>query len=123
MKKLFLSTILFILSGCVANKNIPAVAVPIHDLTTIKSVYAKELSSIKVGDYIKDVQLKFPTMVMSSDNMKNTIYEVSYQQQYSLIEDNDAKENTYTQKLAFYFINKKLVQWLVKKEQLAKSGN
>ncbi len=108
---------LFFLSGCINSNNIPLVANPTNELATIQSVYAKELANIKVGDYIKDVQAKFPEMVMTSDNMKNTIYELNYHQKYYLLADSKANQHskTYTQKLAFYFINKKLVQWQAKK--------
>ena len=117
MKLITLSVALILLSACstTTNSNIPRIENPSLELVSIKNHYKKELSSIKVGDYISEIKDKFPELTLASDNMKNTIYEVNFDQDYQLKHSDTAeKKQTYQQKIAFYFINKKLVHWQVK---------
>jgi len=110
------------LSGCTNTINLPTVSDPASELTSVKSKYSEQLASIHVGDYVKTVKKLFPNMSIASDNMKNTIYEFSYQQEYLLGNNNNLAASTqdknsiklYKQKLQFYFINNKLVHWQVK---------
>lgn len=107
-----MATLLF---SCSSPPNVPTIDDPNLELISIKKQYADELANIHVGDYIDYVATQFPEMIVASDNMKNTIYEFSYQQHYLLAENNnDNKAKTYTQTLRFYFINQKLVHWEVK---------
>lgn len=103
-----------LLFSCSSPPNVPRIDDPSLELISIKKQYADELTNIHVGDYIDYVAKQFPEMFVASDNMKNTIYEFTYQQQYLLAANNDVETKTYTQTLRFYFINQKLVHWKVK---------
>ncbi len=117
MKLITLSVVLILLlSACstTSNSSIPSIEDPSLELISIKDHYQKQLSSIKVGDYINEIKEKFPALTLASDNMKNTIYEVNFEQAYQLKNSETVnKIQTYQQKIAFYFINKKLVHWQV----------
>lgn len=117
MKLATISIFLLVLSACstIAPAPIPRVDNPSQELISIKSYYKTELASIKVGDYINEIKEKFPSLTLASDNMKNTIYEINLEQPYQLKQSEAGSEvKTYQQKLAFYFINKKLVHWQAK---------
>ena len=106
MKHLLIALVLLLLASC-SSHNFPTVEKPIIELTSIKQKYTSELSSITVGDYISAVSKKFPEMFVASDNMKNTIYEFDFQQQYYLVSDKSSQLKSYKQTLRFYFVNKK----------------
>jgi hypothetical protein len=103
-----------LLVSCTNTSDFPTIDDPKVELTSIKKQYAQELADIHIGDYIDYVAKQFPKMFVASDNMKNTIYEFTYQQQYLLAANNNAETKTYTQTLRFYFINQKLAHWKVK---------
>jgi len=104
---------LLLLTSCSTSYIPPTITTPKDELTNIKQKYVSELASIQVGDYIKTVAVLFPKMFIATKTMKNTQYEVNYQQQYILANDTSSLEKTYTQTLRFYFVNKKLVHWQV----------
>lgn len=118
IKKLCITSTFALLISCTNSVNLPIVQDPSTELITIKSRYSSELASLMVGEYIASVNKKFPGMLIASDTMKNTIYEFTYDQPYRLhINKHNTQSNTdettkvYSQKLSFYFINKKLVHW------------
>lgn len=112
MKFLVITLTILLLISCTSSPDFPTVDDPRIELTSIKKQYANELANIHVGDYINYVAKQFPEMFVTTDNMKNTIYEFTYPQQYLLANNNEIK--TYTQTLRFYFINQKLAHWKVK---------
>lgn len=112
MKFLVITLTILLLISCTSSPDFPKVDAPSIELTSIKKQYANELANIHVGDYINYVAKQFPEMFVTTDNMKNTIYEFTYPQQYLLANNNEIK--TYTQTLRFYFINQKLAHWKVK---------
>ena len=114
MKNIFITLTITLLVSCSSTPDFPTINDPSVELTSIKKQYKKELANIHVGDYIDFVAKQFPEMFIASDNMKNTIYEFTYQQQYLLAADNNDETKTYTQTLRFYFINRKLAHWQVK---------
>lgn len=113
MKYIIIALTVMLLVSCTNTSDFPTIDDPKVELTSIKKQYAQELADIHIGDYIDYVAKQFPEMFVASDNMKNTIYEFTYQQQY-LLADNNSEIKTYTQTLRFYFINQKLAHWKVK---------
>ncbi|TWX67382.1 hypothetical protein ESZ36_13895 [Colwellia demingiae] len=114
MKYIVIALAVMLLVSCSSISDFPTIDDPQLELTSIKHQYADELANIHVGDYIDFVAKQFPKMFIASDNMKNTIYEFNYQQQYLLVANNSDQTKTYTQTLRFYFINQKLAHWQVK---------
>ena len=114
MKYIFIALTITLLVSCSSATDFPTIDDPRLELTSIKKQYENELANIHVGDYIDFVAKQFPEMFIASDNMKNTIYEFNYQQQYLLADNNNDLTKTYTQTLRFYFINRKLAHWQVK---------
>ncbi len=115
MKYIVIALTVMLLVSCTSTSDFPTIDDPNVELTSIQKQYADELANIHIGDYIDYVAKQFPEMVVASDNMKNTIYEFTYQQQYLLAANNNNDETkTYTQTLRFYFINQKLAHWKVK---------
>lgn len=115
MKYIVIALTVMLLVSCSSTPDFPTIDDPSIELTSIKKQYADELANIHIGDYIDYVAKQFPEMIVASDNMKNTIYEFNYQQQYLLVANNNDLTKTYTQTLRFYFINRKLAHWQVKK--------
>jgi hypothetical protein len=113
MKSIVIAMTVMLLVSCTSSPDFPTIDDPNVELTSIKKQYTEELANIHIGDYIDYVAKQFPEMFVASDNMKNTIYEFTYQQQY-LLAANNAETKTYTQTLRFYFINQKLAHWKVK---------
>ncbi|TPH18164.1 hypothetical protein [Litorilituus lipolyticus] len=124
MKNLIIAAFLLLLCACSSTKQLPIISDPKTELPKIKQLFKKELSTVQVGDYIKEIKEKFPSLYLASDSMKNTVYEFSHKQAYlpKTNLDNDKvslRQSSispieYEQKIAFYFINKKLVHWQVK---------
>jgi hypothetical protein len=113
MKHLFTALVFLLLASCSTTHHSPTINNPDTELTNIKQKYEQELGSIQVGDYIEKVEGLFPEMFIATQTMKNTQYEFNYLQQYFLATDKKSLEQTYTQSLRFYFVNKKLVHWQV----------
>jgi len=124
MKNSFISAVFLLLCACSSTKQLPIVSDPKTELPKIKQLFNKELSTVQVGDYIKEIKEKFPSLYLASDSMKNTVYEFSHKQAYlpkghldndkASLRQSTAYPKEYEQKIAFYFINKKLVHWQVK---------
>ena len=114
MKYIVIALTITLLVSCSSTTDFLTIDDPQLELTSIKKQYKKELANIHVGDYIDFVAKQFPKIFIASDNMKNTIYEFTYQQQYILADNNNDLTKTYTQTLRFYFINRKLAHWQVK---------
>lgn len=115
MKHLIIVLSLLLFTACSNSSNLPTTDNPQLELTNIKEKYADELARIQVGDYIAVVAKLFPGMYIAEDSMKNTIYAFDYQQGYLMKTKQELLAKTYKQSVQFYFVNKKLVHWQVKK--------